>query len=122
MRDIRTLLSVGRLASLLAVAVPAALRAQPAPDARIRAVMERPEFAHATWGMEFYDLDAKRVLASVNGDRLFVPGSSTRSASSSASAARRMATWSRSRARPWPQFSSAKAPTMPARITRNSAT
>ena len=67
---------------LLAVSVtgvaPRALHAQPAPDARIRAVMERPEFAHASWGMEFYDLDAKKVLASVNGDRLFVPGSTTK--------------------------------------------
>ncbi len=40
--------------------------------------MDRPEFAHASWGMEFYDLDAKTVLASVNGDRLFVPGSTTK--------------------------------------------
>ncbi len=56
----------------------AALQAQPAPDARIRAVMDRPEFAHAIWGMEFYDLDSKTVLASVNGDRLFVPGSTTK--------------------------------------------
>ncbi len=70
------------VAFLLAVSVtglaPRALHAQPAPDARIRAVMERPEFAHASWGMEFYDLDAKKVLASVNGDRLFVPGSTTK--------------------------------------------
>ncbi len=56
----------------------ATLQAQPAPDARIRAVMDRPEFAHAIWGMEFYDLDTKTVLASVNGDRLFVPGSTTK--------------------------------------------
>lgn len=28
--------------------------------------------------MEFYDLDAKTVLASVNGDRLFIPGSTTK--------------------------------------------
>jgi PBP4 family serine-type D-alanyl-D-alanine carboxypeptidase len=40
--------------------------------------MERPEFAHAIWGMEFYDLDAKTIIASVNGDRLFVPGSTTK--------------------------------------------
>ena len=40
--------------------------------------MERPEFAHASWGMEFFDLDTKKVVASVNGDRLFVPGSTTK--------------------------------------------
>jgi len=54
------------------------LAAQPAPDARIRAVMERPEFRHASWGMEFFDLDARKVVASVNGERLFVPGSTTK--------------------------------------------
>lgn len=67
-----------RLLFLAAICVPTPLLAQPAPDARIRAVMERPEFAHASWGMEFYDLDARKVVASVNGDRLFVPGSTTK--------------------------------------------
>ena len=62
----------------IALAAGSRLAAQPAPDARIRAVMERPEFAHAVWGMEFYDIDAKKVVASVNGDRLFVPGSTTK--------------------------------------------
>ena len=61
-----------------AACVSASLLAQPAPDARIRAVMDRPEFAHAIWGMEFYDLDARTVVASVNGNRLFVPGSTTK--------------------------------------------
>ena len=67
-----------RLLCLAAICVSTVLDAQPAPDARIRAVMERPEFAHASWGMEFYDLDTKQVVASVNGDRLFVPGSTTK--------------------------------------------
>ncbi|MBL0171782.1 MAG: D-alanyl-D-alanine carboxypeptidase/D-alanyl-D-alanine-endopeptidase [Gemmatimonadaceae bacterium] len=63
---------------LALVCATTALGAQPAPDARIRAVMDRPEFAHASWGMEFYDLDTRKVAASVNGDRLFVPGSTTK--------------------------------------------
>ncbi len=68
-----------RRALILATCCASArLIAQPAPDARIRAVMDRPEFAHALWGMEFYDLDAKTVVASVNGNRLFVPGSTTK--------------------------------------------
>jgi D-alanyl-D-alanine carboxypeptidase/D-alanyl-D-alanine-endopeptidase (penicillin-binding protein 4) len=67
-----------RLLLLVLSCASVTLQAQPAPDARIRAVMDRPEFAHALWGMEFYDLDAKTVLASVNGDRLFVPGSTTK--------------------------------------------
>ena len=58
--------------------MPMGLRGQPAPDPRIQAVMERPEFAHALWGMEFYDLDAKRTVYAVNGQRLFVPGSTTK--------------------------------------------
>ena len=54
------------------------LGAQPAPDRRIQAVMDRPEFKHAIWGMEFYDLDAKRPIAGVNAERLFTPGSTTK--------------------------------------------
>ena len=54
------------------------LSAQPAPDKRIQQVMDRPEFAHAIWGMEFYDLGSKKTLFSVNRDRLFVPGSTTK--------------------------------------------
>ena len=67
-----------RLTIAAALCAAKLLVAQPAPDARIRAVMDRPEFAHASWGMEFYDLDRKTTLASVNGDRLFVPGSTTK--------------------------------------------
>lgn len=69
---------VRRLLFLAILCLPTALASQPVPDARIRAVMDRPEFAHASWGLEFYDLDAKKVVASVNGNRLFVPGSTTK--------------------------------------------
>jgi len=55
-----------------------ALSAQPAPHKRILDVMNRPEFAHAHWGLEIYDIAAKKVVASVNGERLFVPGSTTK--------------------------------------------
>lgn len=58
--------------------IGATAAAQPAPDKRIRQVMERPEFAHALWGMEFYDLGARKTVAAVNRDRLFVPGSTTK--------------------------------------------
>ncbi|ODT05173.1 MAG: D-alanyl-D-alanine carboxypeptidase/D-alanyl-D-alanine-endopeptidase [Gemmatimonadetes bacterium SCN 70-22] len=64
------------LAAALAAASP--LAAQPAPHKRIQAVMNRPEFAHAHWGMEFYDIASGKVLMSHNGDRLFVPGSTTK--------------------------------------------
>jgi PBP4 family serine-type D-alanyl-D-alanine carboxypeptidase len=60
------------------IPVGAIASAQPTPDKRIRQVMERPEFAHALWGMEFYDLGAKKTVSAVNRDRLFVPGSTTK--------------------------------------------
>ena len=52
--------------------------AQPAPPKRIQQVMDRPEFAHAIWGMEFYDLQSKKTVYAINRDRLFVPGSTTK--------------------------------------------
>ena len=67
-------------AAILAVAaLPITiLPAQRVANARVQAVIDRPEFAHASWGMEFYDLDAKRTVLSLNGDKLFVPGSTTK--------------------------------------------
>ena len=56
----------------------ASLAAQPSLDQRVQAVMDRPEFVHAIWGMEFYDLGTKRTVYAVNRDRLFVPGSTTK--------------------------------------------
>jgi len=68
-----------RLSVALATLAAAGLAtAQPAPHRRIQAVLDRPEFAHASWGIEFYDIAAGKVLYSVNGDRLFVPGSTTK--------------------------------------------
>ena len=63
-------------ASLCALLGTSALHAQPAPDARIRAVMDRPEFAHASWGMEFYDLDARKAIVS---SLVVDPGTNSRS-------------------------------------------
>jgi D-alanyl-D-alanine carboxypeptidase/D-alanyl-D-alanine-endopeptidase (penicillin-binding protein 4) len=40
--------------------------------------MNRPEFMHAHWGMEFYDIASGKVVMSHNADRLFVPGSTTK--------------------------------------------
>jgi D-alanyl-D-alanine carboxypeptidase/D-alanyl-D-alanine-endopeptidase (penicillin-binding protein 4) len=68
----------------LIVAALAALA--PASDAtpgeplasRIEAVVARPEFRHAIFGIEVYDLDAASVLYSHNADKLFVPGSVTK--------------------------------------------
>lgn len=70
---------------VLALATAAPLHAQnasPATDGslaqRIERITGRPEFKHATWGMEFYDLDKKQAIYSLNADKLFTPGSTTK--------------------------------------------
>src|SRR5215470_5376203 len=45
---------------------------------RIQAVMARPEFAHSSFGIEFYSLDSGKVVYQHNPDKLMVPGSTTK--------------------------------------------
>ncbi|HET9306619.1 MAG TPA: D-alanyl-D-alanine carboxypeptidase/D-alanyl-D-alanine-endopeptidase, partial [Candidatus Sulfotelmatobacter sp.] len=45
---------------------------------RIHAVMNRPEFAHSTFGVEFYSLDRRQIIFQHNPDKLMVPGSTTK--------------------------------------------
>src|SRR5436190_12371054 len=45
---------------------------------RIQRIMDRPEFRHAIFGIEFYSLDAGKPVYSVNADKLFTPGSTTK--------------------------------------------
>jgi N-acyl-D-amino-acid deacylase len=45
---------------------------------RIQSVMNRPEFAHANFGIEFYSLDTGKVVYALNPDKLFVPASTTK--------------------------------------------
>lgn len=45
---------------------------------RIQRIMDRPEFRHALFGIEFYSLDTHEVIYSLNGDKLFTPGSTTK--------------------------------------------
>jgi len=40
--------------------------------------MDRPEFAHANFGIEFYSLDTGKVVYSRNANKLFVPASTTK--------------------------------------------
>lgn len=47
-------------------------------DARIKAIMARPEFAHARFGMEVYSADGKTCIYQLNEQQLFVPGSTTK--------------------------------------------
>ena len=43
--------------------------------ARIDAILARPEFKHALFGIEFYSLDTNKPIYTLNADKLFVPGS-----------------------------------------------
>ncbi len=45
---------------------------------RIQKVMNRPEFAHANFGIKFVSLDSGKVLYSFNADKMFVPASTTK--------------------------------------------
>ncbi len=47
-------------------------------EERVRSIVERPEFAHSTWGVEFYSLDDGKTIFSINGEKFFVPGSTTK--------------------------------------------
>jgi len=45
---------------------------------RIQNVMNRPEFAHANFGIKFVSLDTGKVLYSLDSNKLFVPASTTK--------------------------------------------
>lgn len=45
---------------------------------RIQAVVDRPEFRHAIFGVEFYSLDTGKPIYTLNAGKLFVPGSTTK--------------------------------------------
>src|SRR5215813_15503657 len=47
-------------------------------DAKVAAIIERPEFRHALFGIEIYSLTDDKVLYALNADKLFVPGSVTK--------------------------------------------
>jgi N-acyl-D-amino-acid deacylase len=45
---------------------------------RIQSIMNRPEFAHASFGIEFYSLSTGKVIYQLNPNQLMVPGSTTK--------------------------------------------
>lgn len=68
------------LGLLIAQVQPRAARAQESPglaDA-IQKVLSRPVFRHASFGIEFYSLDANKALYELNPQRLFTPASTTK--------------------------------------------
>src|SRR5690349_13287467 len=46
--------------------------------AKLGAVMQRPEFRHAFFGIEFWSLDDRKPVYALNGDKLFVAASTTK--------------------------------------------
>ncbi len=66
--------------AILFVAVLPSLYAQSTASLadRIQKVMDRLEFAHANFGIEFYSLETGKVVYSLNANKLFVPASTTK--------------------------------------------
>lgn len=66
------------VAAMLLAAPGTALAGDKPIAQRIAAVMQRPEFRHSIFGIEFYDIDSKRVVYKLNADQLFAPASTTK--------------------------------------------
>jgi PBP4 family serine-type D-alanyl-D-alanine carboxypeptidase len=74
-------------ACVLALACAVAVAGQSAPAAttpattlsgRIDAILARPAFRHAMFGIEFFSLETNQAIYTLNADKLFVPGSTTK--------------------------------------------
>jgi PBP4 family serine-type D-alanyl-D-alanine carboxypeptidase len=64
-------------AQMLALVCAQAQTTQPL-DEKIGAILNRPEFRHALFGIEIYSLSDDKVLYALNPNKLFVPGSVTK--------------------------------------------
>jgi N-acyl-D-amino-acid deacylase len=73
-------LAVALCLAFLFVAAPRSLHAQSTASLadRIQKVMDRPEFARANFGIEFYDIATGKIVYSLNANKLFVPASTTK--------------------------------------------
>jgi N-acyl-D-amino-acid deacylase len=66
------------ITSFALVATSAFAQSDSILEQRIRKIMDRPEFAHSRFGIEFYSLDTGKVVYERNSRQLFVPGSTTK--------------------------------------------
>jgi N-acyl-D-amino-acid deacylase len=66
------------LAAVLAWPVGAPAQIDSALAARIREITSRPEYKHASFGIEVYSLDQDKVLFALHSQKLFTPGSTTK--------------------------------------------
>jgi len=65
------------LAGLISPAVAQDAQPKTFADA-VKLVMERPAYRHANWGLEVWSVDEQKPLYVMNGDKLFIPGSTTK--------------------------------------------
>ena len=78
------LLTIALIATGLLAQNPASTAPSPASAAadglgqRIERIVSRPEFRHATFGIEFFDLDSGKAIYQLNPDELFTPASTTK--------------------------------------------
>lgn len=79
---VRPFAAYARVTGLLLLSAAPLVSAQTAPDPalarRIDAVITRPEFRHALWGIAIRDRATNAVLYELNADKLFTPGSTTK--------------------------------------------
>jgi len=68
------------LAALLSIVFAASGAAQQNAtlEAAIQKVMDRPEYKHANFGIEFYDLASHTIVYAHDSDKLFIPASTTK--------------------------------------------
>ncbi len=87
MRMLKTVLPFSSLFTLLLVAgwPSHVLPAQAAPqqggaslEQRIQTIVQRREFAHSSFAIEFYSLTSRKIVYQLNQDKLMVPGSTTK--------------------------------------------
>ncbi len=79
MRTVRAFrtLAIASLSFLLLCSV-ALGQSAPSLAERIQKVIDRPEFRHSLWGIEFYSLDTGAPVYTLNSDKLFTPASTTK--------------------------------------------
>jgi PBP4 family serine-type D-alanyl-D-alanine carboxypeptidase len=79
-RRLRTTATAATAAIVITAASAATLPAQSTGTLaeRIQRVIDRPEFRRAIFGIEFYSLDSAKPIYTLNAEKLFVPGSTTK--------------------------------------------
>jgi D-alanyl-D-alanine carboxypeptidase len=64
--------------SIATLSASAQTAAPPTFSDVVQQVINRPVYRHALFGIEIYSLDSQKCLYSLNGDKLFTPGSTTK--------------------------------------------